>query len=120
VISITEFLNPKNLEAPPTCPSMLISKKASIHRIIEGTYKDFLIDLATCLGSYLVFFYFLKNHVAVPAIIPTILGTALSFFIGFNNNQAYGRWWEARKIWGALVNDSRSWARQVLHYTQPA
>jgi putative membrane protein len=55
----------------------------------------------------------------VPAIIPSILGTALSFFIGFNNNQAYGRWWEARKIWGALVNDSRTWARQVLFYTQP-
>ena len=38
----------------------------------------------------------------------------MAFFIGFNNNQAYDRWWEARKIWGGIVNDSRSFARMVL------
>ena len=41
----------------------------------------------------------------------------MAFFIGFNNNQAYDRWWEARKIWGTLVNDSRTWARQIVYNT---
>lgn len=52
----------------------------------------------------------------VPSLIPTILGTAFTFFIGFNNNQSYDRWWEARKIWGAIVNDSRTWARQIIYF----
>ncbi len=43
-----------------------------------------------------------------------ILATALAIFLGFKNNEAYGRWWEGRIIWGLAVNYSRAWARQVL------
>lgn len=39
-----------------------------------------------------------------------ILGIAASIFIGFRNTQAIGRWWEARTLWGSIVNVSRSWA----------
>lgn len=39
-----------------------------------------------------------------------LVGTAVAFLIGFQNNAAYGRAWEARKIWGGIVNASRSWA----------
>ena len=46
------------------------------------------------------------------------LGGALAIFLGFRNNSAYDRWWEARKIWGGLVNDSRSWARQVMAWSE--
>ncbi len=46
------------------------------------------------------------------------LGSALAIFLGFRNNSAYDRWWEARKIWGALVNESRSWCRQVVAWAQ--
>ncbi len=37
-----------------------------------------------------------------------LVGTAVSFIIGFKNNASYGRLWEARKIWGGIVNSSRS------------
>lgn len=47
------------------------------------------------------------------AIIAT-LGTALAIMLGFRNGSAYERWWEARKIWGGMVNDSRTYTRQVL------
>lgn len=55
----------------------------------------------------------LYNDEGVPFTIISALGAALAIFLGFRNSSAYDRWWEARKIWGALVNDSRSWARQV-------
>lgn len=42
------------------------------------------------------------------------VGTAVSFFIAFFTSQAYDRWWEARKIWGEIVNDSRSFGRLVM------
>jgi putative membrane protein len=44
----------------------------------------------------------------------TMLGAALSLFLAFRNNSAYDRWWEARILWGALVNHSRTLARRAL------
>lgn len=43
----------------------------------------------------------------------TVFGIGLSLFLGFRNNAAYDRWWEARKLWGGLLADIRSLARDV-------
>src|SRR5690606_22406406 len=48
--------------------------------------------------------------------VPAILGTVISLLLAFRSNQAYDRWWEARIVWGAIVNDSRSFARQVITF----
>jgi ion channel-forming bestrophin family protein len=48
-----------------------------------------------------------------------LYGSAIGIIVGFRNNSAYARWWEARTLWGSIVNNSRSLARQVcatLHY----
>jgi len=45
-----------------------------------------------------------------------LVGTALAFYLGFKNNASYDRLWEARKIWGAIVNGSRSFAASVMGY----
>ncbi|WP_350333993.1 bestrophin family protein [Coralliovum pocilloporae] len=42
-----------------------------------------------------------------------VFGVALSLFLGFRNNAAYDRWWEARKLWGALIGDIRTLGRQL-------
>ena len=42
--------------------------------------------------------------------VVSIMGITVSIFIGFRNTQAIGRWWEARQLWGAIVNHSRNWA----------
>jgi len=42
-----------------------------------------------------------------------VFGIGLSLFLGFRNNAAYDRWWEARKLWGGLLADLRSFAREV-------
>jgi putative membrane protein len=44
------------------------------------------------------------------------IGVAVALYIGFKNNQSYDRGWEARKIWGGIVNVSRSWGNLVLSY----
>lgn len=43
----------------------------------------------------------------------TLLGAGLTVFLSLRNNTAYGRWWEARKLWGQVVNDSRSFTRSL-------
>ena len=79
---------------------MLITPYVRLTSILKGTWKNFLLDLCVCVAAYFFNDYVLRPLFDVPPIIPTLLGTALAFFIGFNNNQAYDRWWEARKIWG--------------------
>lgn len=96
---------------------MIIAKNIRISKIITGSGFNLILLILVCSASYLIDIFIFKDYVEVPSIVPGILGPALAFFIGFNNNQAYDRWWEARKIWGALVNDSRSWARQLIYYT---
>lgn len=44
----------------------------------------------------------------------TLFGFVLALFLGFRNNVSYDRFWEGRKLWGALLNDTRSLARQAL------
>jgi len=42
-----------------------------------------------------------------------VLATVVGVFVAFRFNEAYGRWWEARILWGGMVNVSRTFARQV-------
>lgn len=49
----------------------------------------------------------------------SLVGVALSIFLGFRNNTSYDRFWEGRKLWGSLVNSSRSMARQCLTLIGP-
>ncbi|MBK8713478.1 MAG: multidrug transporter [Deltaproteobacteria bacterium] len=53
---------------------------------------------------------------ALPWAPLAIVGTAVAFLTGFKGNAAYGRLWEARQIWGGIVNSSRTWAIAVLDY----
>ncbi len=46
-----------------------------------------------------------------------VLGSALAIFIAFRNNSAYGRWWEARQLWGGIVNSSRVLSRLIITFT---
>lgn len=59
------------------------------------------------------------QQVALSSLPLGTIGAALSVFLAFRNNSAYGRWWEARILWGGLVNWSRSFARQALIFLPP-
>ena len=47
--------------------------------------------------------------IAIPWTVVALLGTATAFIVGFKNTQTYNRTWEARQIWGAILNSSRAW-----------
>jgi putative membrane protein len=70
----------------------------------------FLLGVAVTL-----LFTQLRWHVVSNPSLPlSMMGGALSIFLAFRNNSAYDRWWEARTLWGGLVNSARTLARQVL------
>ncbi|HSI50278.1 MAG TPA: bestrophin family ion channel [Ideonella sp.] len=49
----------------------------------------------------------------------SLMGVSLAIFLGFRINASYDRYWEGRKLWGALLVDSRNLARQALTLTAP-
>lgn len=57
------------------------------------------------------------TRLTLPFSITAILGSALAIFIAFRNNSAYSRWWEARTLWGGIVNSSRVLARLLITFT---
>ncbi|MGF1469108.1 MAG: bestrophin family protein [Sandaracinaceae bacterium] len=69
------------------------------------------IVLATGFALAVVLTYELTgwSWMRLPPVLLSLVGIAVAFFAGFKNNSSYGRLWEARKIWGAIVNASRSW-----------
>lgn len=67
------------------------------------------------LVMFLYMFFGLK-WISIPWITVEVVGTAVSFYIGFKNNQAYDRLWEARKIWDEIMNSSRKWGTNLRGY----
>ncbi|MRG47249.1 hypothetical protein GFS24_19160 [Chitinophaga sp. SYP-B3965] len=92
----------------------MLLKKGIPLRYIFGTirYEILAVTVYTLLINVLYYQYGLRE-IAIPLAIPMVLGTVLSLLLAFRSNQAYDRWWEARTIWGAIVNDSRSLVRQL-------
>ncbi|MGB1040333.1 MAG: bestrophin family protein [Flavobacteriales bacterium] len=60
-----------------------------------------------------LYYFFDLEWLRIPWTPLALIGTAVAFVIGFQNNSAYGRIWEARKIWGGIVNTSRTFGMFV-------
>lgn len=75
----------------------------------------FLTTLLSALIAGVQYWFpgFFSSYSTAPF---TLLGVALSLFLGFRNNASYQRWWEARGQWGQLIVDARSLARQVISF----
>ncbi len=84
--------------------------------IAIARYMRVELIISTVL-SVAVFFLYHNEHlekVSLPFSIAAILGSALAIFLAFRNNNSYNRWWEARTIWGSIINNSRIFARQII------
>lgn len=57
---------------------------------------------------------------ALNQIPVSLLGSVISILVAFRNTTSYARWWEARTLWGSIVNNSRSWGRQVTTVIRPS
>ena len=55
----------------------------------------------------------------LPPTAISVIGIAVSIFIGFRNTQAMSRWWEARALWGTVMNGSRNWRDRLLGLLPP-
>jgi putative membrane protein len=98
---------------------MIVSKYPYWPRILKQTGKLLSILFLLSVISYLVNRrQHALQYVTIPEVAVSILGAALGILLAFRTNAAYARWWEARTLWGAMVNNSRSLARQVTSFSR--
>ncbi|MBP6686554.1 MAG: hypothetical protein KA160_01745 [Lacibacter sp.] len=63
---------------------------------------------------FVLYDFFHIKSIAIPFLPVSTIGTAVAFYVGFKNNSAYDRLWEARRIWGSITNASRMWGAMVM------
>lgn len=95
---------------------MIVKKNLNFMDIVRFSW--FHMVWLTLWGTIMAVFYefFHYEWMRIPWLPISIMGTAVAFYIGFKNNSAYDRLWEARKIWGAIVNSSRMWGTVAKAY----
>lgn len=95
---------------------MIVRKNLSIKDIFKFSGQH-LIWLCPWMLLVAITYYFTHwKFITIPWLPLSLIGTAVAFYLGFKNNQAYDRVWEARKIWGAIVNDSRKFSSMIKRY----
>lgn len=98
---------------------MLLKKKIPFSYIFKKVRIELLYVLIIGFGVYYLTSIFRSLIPEMPLGIPAFLGTAISVILSFKLNQSYDRWWEARKIWGSIVNDSRTFVLQLQSFIYP-
>ncbi|RYD55987.1 MAG: hypothetical protein EOP56_13710 [Sphingobacteriales bacterium] len=96
---------------------MLLKNNIPIKYVAGKIRKELIIVALYCILIAILYTNFHVTRISMPLSVPMIMGTVISLLLGFRSNQAYDRWWEARTVWGAIVNDSRTLARQILSFT---
>lgn len=94
---------------------MIVTKEIGFIKLLKWTGFH-IAWLLFFTGSIASLYYFKLIKFSIPWLPVSVIGTAVAFYVGFKNNQAYSRMWEARKIWGGIVNDSRTWGMYVDNY----
>lgn len=92
---------------------MIVRRNLKFSLLLHYMWKQLVYYVILSTLIFLLHDIYGVVYFAIPSYTIAALGTALAIFLGFKNTHAYERWWEARKIWGLMVNYSRAWTRQV-------
>lgn len=85
----------------------------SLRDMLSWTRQELLLFLLIALLPVTLYDLFDQRWLHLPWLPIALVGTAVAFIISFQNNATYDRVWEARKIWGGIVNASRTWGIMV-------
>lgn len=98
--------------------------KTSAHKSFVALVHYLKLEVIYSLIYASAIYYLYEHHnlsfLASFSFIPVgFFGAILSVFLAFRNNNSYGRWWEARQLWGELVNSSRQFGLQTMTLVAP-
>ena len=95
---------------------MYTFRRFSKKQMFLWTIKDSIFFFVISVIPITIYFFTGWHWMVIPSLPIALLGTAVAFNIGFKNSNAYERGWEARKIWGGIVNYSRTFTVMVRDY----
>lgn len=96
---------------------MYVKKVYGFWMTFNWSKRPFILGTIYAGVVSLVFYYF-DITTPLPWQPISLIGITVAFYLGFKNNSSYDRTWEARKIWGSIVNNSRTWGAAVLSFVQ--
>jgi putative membrane protein len=102
---------------PKDC--MLLEKKIPVTYVVNKVKFDLSYVVVVSVAVELASAHFHEQLPIMPLTIPGFIGTAISILLSFKVGQSYDRWWEARKVWGSIVNDSRTLVLQIQSLVAP-
>ena len=95
---------------------MIVKLQIPWKRIAKDLRIPMTIIIIFMTGISISDHYMPLENIHVPISLISVPGTVIALLLGFRTNSAYARWWEASIIWGAIVNDSRTWVRQLMTF----
>ncbi len=98
---------------------MIIRRNLKLSIILRNIWRPVVVTTALAGLAVYKFANWGQTLLHVPLGAVAMLSGALAIFLAFRNASSYDRWWEARKLWGSLVNLSRTFAREVLTFVAP-
>ncbi|OHT47284.1 bestrophin family protein [Flavobacterium tructae] len=96
---------------------MLLNRRISLLYFVNEIRSQIVLIVLFAISIGLLDMHPLFQQVSLPLSIPALVGTAVSLLLAFRTAQSYERWWEARTVWGAIVNDSRTLIRLIIQFT---
>ncbi|MEL6342134.1 MAG: bestrophin family ion channel [Myxococcota bacterium] len=96
---------------------MLVKPELPINLIVFTTLRRYVyLFVGSALVAWLTITVFGWTWLALSATPITMVGIALSVFLGIRTYAAYGRYWEGRTLWGKVATVSRHFAHQSVAY----
>jgi ion channel-forming bestrophin family protein len=97
---------------------MIVKKNINVLKSIPYVTCELTLALAVSVFVFLIYDVAGVERIAVPNVLPTVLGTALAIFLAFRNSAAYGRWTEAASAISTLSHASRCFARLIVTFSE--
>ncbi len=91
-------------------------RQYTLKEFLYWTRRDIYKLLVLAIIPTITYQYFDCKFIAIPWVPIALIGTAAAFIVGFKNTQTYNRLWEARQIWGGIVNTSRTFGMMTRDF----
>ena len=96
---------------------MIVRRELDVLRVVRHVGPPVVVLLAYDILVTVLYVGYGWHWLAIDGLPLPLLGSALAVVITLRNNASYDRWWEARALWGSVVNNSRSFARGLVTLT---
>lgn len=97
---------------------MILKRNLNLRKAVPYVRHELTLAAATSVAVFTLYEVAQVQQVALPNVLPAVLGTGLAIFLGFRGSAAYARWGEAAQLWASITNTSRVFARLMITFVE--